>query len=204
MKQAHRRVWTNILLCACFLPSSEKEIRYGSAPHSHHEKSCVAAPDQLNGFLAGKMLHGHFQQAQGPPLGINDPAAVFSCIIGGIFLSQFFNGGPFPGIFLQNVYPAKGDGAAEPGGIGFRLDVVLFDDAEGSLFTAPVGIQFVSRFCTMEINPSIIPHIAERNPVGISFIPQQSQNTAAAPLQDLHDFFLGEGLLFSSHFPKHH
>ena len=49
-----------------------------------------------------------------------------------IFYCKFFDSGAFFSVVFQNTDSAEGNDAAEVGGIFFRHDLILIDDAEGS------------------------------------------------------------------------
>ena len=55
---------------------------------------------------------------------------------------------------------AKGDDAAEQGGVFLRHHLVLADDAEGALPLPPDGVQLVAGLGAVEVQLPVVVHIA--------------------------------------------
>lgn len=61
-------------------------------------------------------------------------------IVRGIFDGQFFHSFPFFAVALQNADLAEYDHTAEVRGVFLRYDLILADDAEGSLGAFSDGV----------------------------------------------------------------
>ena len=79
------------------------------------------------------MIACHFQHTQRFPLPFDGFIPVFDSVIRRIFYCKFFDSGAFFSVVFQNTDSAEGNDAAEVGGIFFRHDLILIDEATEGL-----------------------------------------------------------------------
>ena len=107
-------------------------------------------------------------------------------------------------LVLDDTDATEGYDASVMRGVVFRLDQVLFDDAEARLVAGPDGIHLVTRQSAVEIEPPFGPDIAQGNGIGIAAVTQQSQGARRGPTQYFDAFPGGELLALAPHYTEFH
>ena len=149
------------------------------------------------------MFYAELQQGHAGP-GLADGGAASCGSVGGVvFLGQKFRSRSFFRLLCQQSDPTKSNHAFVIAGVFLRYNVVLGDDAEGSLIGFLHGIYFVSAYSAVKIESGAAIYIADGNRIGIVLVPGQRQYACGSVFQNLHTFFFTELLSASAHFPEH-
>ena len=135
----------------------------------------LASARQLYGLLARHVLDVEAEHEHaGKPFRKLPPQRFLAAGIVAL-AEQAGCGQPF-GLVLDNADAPEGNDAAKERRVGFAVDLVLIDDAEGSAVMPADGIDLVAVRGAVEIDPALGIGKAERYGIGIATVAKQGEH----------------------------